>query len=61
MRTCDASLMEWSPARTHVRAAQAGTIAANEASDLQSRTRLDLAGASVENGGGRMADQLGRA
>ena len=46
--------------RAQLKAAQAGTIAANEASNLQSRTRLDLEGASVENGGGRMADQLGR-
>ena len=46
--------------RAQLKAAQAVTIAANEASNLQSRTRLDLEGASVENGGGRMADQLGR-
>lgn len=45
--------------RARFRAAQAQAEANDDASDLQARTRLDLQGASVENGGGRMADHQG--
>jgi hypothetical protein len=38
----------------------ARTTAADEASDLSSRTAADLMGASKENGGGTVADQRGK-